>query len=185
MRWAQPRRMRRRLSALLALLLLASLVTARPASAYEPHVLRYADTLDISTLNPWIGASGNTVTLGELTAAYFTRLDVKGDPVPELITEIPTQKNGGISRDGKTITWHLRRGVKWSDGVPFDSADVTYSWSVAQDTSNNIYAPDVWRKLESVSAPDKYTVVFRRNERHDSFGSSSALSALPTTARTA
>jgi peptide/nickel transport system substrate-binding protein len=159
----------RRFAALLALVLVASFVPAKPAGAYEAHVLRFADTLDITTLNPWIGASGNTVTLAELTAAYFTRVDAKGDPVPELITAIPTRKNGGISPDGKTITWHLRRGVKWSDGAPFDSGDVTYSWSVAQDTSNNIFAPDVWRKLERVSAPDSYTVVFRLKERQASF----------------
>ncbi len=87
----------------------------------QPHVLNYADTLDINTLNPFIATSGNIITLSELTAAYFTRLDPKGNPVPELVTVIPTQQNGGISRDGKTITWHLRHGVKWSDGKPFDS----------------------------------------------------------------
>ena len=159
----------RRFAALLVLVLVASLAPAKPASAYEAHVLRYADTLDITTLNPWIGASGNIVTLSELTGAYFTRLDAKGDPFPELVTVVPTQKNGGISADGKTITWHLRRGVKWSDGVPFDSGDVTYSWSVAQDKTNNIYTPDVWRKVQSITAPDKFTVVFRLKQPQASF----------------
>lgn len=183
MRWAQRWHMIRRLVALLALLLVASLAPG-PASAYEPHVLHYADTLDINTLNPWIGASGNIQTLSELTAAYFTRLDPNGDPVPELVTEIPSRKNGGISLDGKTITWHLRKGVKWSDGVPFDSADVTYSWRVAQDMSNNIFTPDVWRKLQSISAPDAFTVVFRLKQPlatfvTDYFNSESANAILP------
>jgi peptide/nickel transport system substrate-binding protein len=154
----------RRIAALLALVLIAVLIPAKPARAYEPHVLRYADTLDINTLNPWIGTSGNINTLTELTGAFLTRLDPKGGLVPELATTIPTKADGGISADGKTITWHLRKGVKWSDGVPFDADDVTYSWAVAQDKTNNIATRDVWERVTSVTAPDKFTVVFRLKE---------------------
>jgi peptide/nickel transport system substrate-binding protein len=161
--------MKRRLAALLALLLAVALAPSQPASAYEPHVLHYADTLDINTLNAWIGTSGNIATLSELTAAYFTRIDPKGNPVPELITVVPSQKNGGISRDGKTITWHLRRGVKWSDGRPFDADDVIYSWQVAQDKTNDIAVRDVWERLSSVSEPDKFTVVLRLKEPYATF----------------
>ena len=161
--------MKRRSSALMALILLVTFSTAKPAAAYEPHVLRYADTLDINTLNCWIATSGNITTLCELTAAFFTRLDPKGNPVPELVTEIPTRANGGISSDGKTITWHLRHGVKWSDGAPFDSSDVTYTWSVAKDPTNNISVRDIWNRMSSITAPDKYTVVFRLKEPYATF----------------
>jgi peptide/nickel transport system substrate-binding protein len=153
--------MLRRTTAALALALAVSTAAMQPASAYEPHVLHYADTLDINTLNPWIGTSGNIATLSELTAAFFTRVDPKGNSVPELVTELPTKQNGGIGADGKTITWHLRRDAKWSDGQPFDSDDVVYSWHVAQDKTNNISTRDVWDRLDDVSAKDKYTVVFK------------------------
>jgi peptide/nickel transport system substrate-binding protein len=152
--------MKRRFSAVLALLALIVLAPVPPASAYEAHVLRYVDTLDINTLNMWIGTSGNITTLSELTGAYFTRVSPKGEFLPELVTEIPTKANHGISADGKTITWHLRRGVKWSDGVPFDADDVTYSWDVAKDPNNNIAVRDIWTKLNDVTATDKDTVVF-------------------------
>ena len=161
--------MKRRLTAVLALLLAVSLAPATPASAYEAHVLHYADTLDINTLNTWIATSGNIQTLTELTGAFFTRLDPKGNPTPELVTVIPTQQNGGISRDGKTITWHLRHGVKWSDGQPFDSSDVTYTWRAAQDKTNNINVRDVWDRLDGITAPDKYTVVFHLKTPYATF----------------
>jgi len=70
--------MKRCLAAFLALFLITTLAPAKPASAYEPHVLRYADTLDINTLNMWIATSGNIITLSELTNAFFTRVDPRG-----------------------------------------------------------------------------------------------------------
>jgi peptide/nickel transport system substrate-binding protein len=47
---------------------------------------------------------------------------------PGLASQIPTVSNGGISRDGLTYTFHLRPGLKWSDGQPLDARDVDYSW---------------------------------------------------------
>lgn len=161
--------MKRRLTALLALLLAASLAPTEPASAYEAHVLHYSDTLDINTLNTWIATSGNSQTLTELTGAFFTRLDANGNPTPELVTVLPTQANGGISHDGKTITWHLRHGVKWSDGQPFDSSDVTYTWNVAQDKTNDINTRDIWDRMAGITAPDKYTVVFHLKTPYATF----------------
>jgi len=144
-------------------------VPTPPAFAYEPHVLRYTDGLDVSSLNPFFASSGNAVALNELTGAEFTRIDAKGNSIPELITVIPTTANGGISADGRTITWHLRRGVKWSDGAPFDAADVTYSVSVAKNEQNNLFVHDPWERLIGADAPDKYTVRFHLKETYATF----------------
>jgi peptide/nickel transport system substrate-binding protein len=140
---------------------LAGVAFATPAGASTPHVLTWADGLDVSSLNPFIATTGNIVPLGELTMAEFVRFDAKGNPIPELATVIPTKANGGISADGKTITWHLRHGVRWSDGAPFDARDVTYTVRVASDPANNIGVRDPWTRLSAVTAPDAYTVVMR------------------------
>jgi peptide/nickel transport system substrate-binding protein len=59
---------------------------------------------------------------------------VYGDPDgmlhPGLVTELPTVANGGISSDFKTWTFHLRKGLVWSDGQPEDARDVDYSWKL-------------------------------------------------------
>jgi peptide/nickel transport system substrate-binding protein len=39
-----------------------------------------------------------------------------------------------ISSDGKTITFHLRKGVVWSDGTPFTSKDVKFTYEKFADT---------------------------------------------------
>ena len=131
------------------------------AGAYTPHQLVWADNQDVSSLNPFLATSANVVPLSELTMAEFTRYDTQGKAIPELITAIPTKANGGVSADGKTVTWHLRRGVRWSDGAPFDAADVLYTYRVAVDPANDIPVRDPWERLAAVDAPNPYTVVFR------------------------
>src|SRR5579872_3160328 len=137
--------------------------------AYQPHVLTYADGGDISSLNPFIATEGNAPLYSELTMAQFVRFDARGNPIPELITEIPTRANGGISKDGKTITYHLRHNVKWSDGQPFTADDVIFTVAVAKDDHNNLYVRDPWDRITSVAAPDKYTVLFHMKEPYATF----------------
>src|ERR1700690_1194755 len=64
----------------------------------HPHVLRIGEYQDLSGLNPHIVASTSLGNLSQLTMAYLVRYDLHNEPVPELATEVPTQKNGGISR---------------------------------------------------------------------------------------
>ena len=50
---------------------------------------------------------------------------------PDLATEVPTEGNGGVSKDGLTYTIKLRKDVKFSNGDKFTAADVLYSWNRA------------------------------------------------------
>jgi len=151
--------MTRRLAGLFAFLLVFSLGTV-PTFAYTPHELSYTEGLDISSLNTFFATSGNAAALGELTDAEFTRFGTTGEAIPELVTEIPTKENHGVSADGRTVTWHLRHNVKWSDGQPFDASDVVYTVRVAKDASNNLAVRDPWDRLLDADAPNPYTVVF-------------------------
>ncbi len=47
---------------------------------------------------------------------------------PALAKEVPTVANGDISSDFKTITIHLKSGLKWNDGQPLDARDVDFTW---------------------------------------------------------
>ena len=127
----------------------------------HPHELRFAAASDIQQLNPLIEESAYEAYLASMTMAWLIKTDVRGEPtVPELCTEIPTQKNGGISPDGKTITWHLRHGVKWSDGAPFDADDVVFSTKAVLNPSNIVVSRDGWDQITKIDEPDKYTVAY-------------------------
>ncbi|HEX3469306.1 MAG TPA: peptide ABC transporter substrate-binding protein [Candidatus Elarobacter sp.] len=99
--------------------------------------------------------------MSSLTMAWLLRFDRDDRPVPELATAVPTRANGGISRDGKTIVYHLRRDAKWSDGVPFTAADVKFSVGVVLNPKNNEGTHLGFDQIARVDTPDPYTVAFR------------------------
>ena len=123
-----------------------------------PHVLTISDAGDVNTLNPHFSQNAPVANLSEMTMAWLIRWDEHNKPYPELATEVPTQSNGGVSKDGLTITYHIRRGVKWSDGAPFDADDVVFSTAVVNNPAND--EGGRFDQIASVDEPDKYTVVY-------------------------
>src|SRR2546428_2935965 len=61
--------------------------------------------------------------------------DAQGTLHPGLATEIPTTANGGINSDLTIWKFHLRPGLKWSDGQPLDARDVDFTWKLWTNTS--------------------------------------------------
>src|SRR5437763_10065615 len=59
--------------------------------------------------------------------------DVDGALAPILAAEIPDLENGGLAKDGKSVIWKLKQGVKWHDGQPFTADDVLFNWQYASD----------------------------------------------------
>ncbi|MDQ2908596.1 MAG: peptide ABC transporter substrate-binding protein [Candidatus Eremiobacteraeota bacterium] len=135
----------------------------------QPHVLRFSYAEDLETLNPALSIQGALAPLAEMTMAYLFRYGHDNRPVPELATEVPTKANGDISADGKTIRIKLRRGVKWSDGVPFSADDVMFSTNVMNNPANNVLGRDGFDLVQKMDEPDKYTVVFHLRRPFSTF----------------
>ncbi|HTU82032.1 MAG TPA: ABC transporter substrate-binding protein, partial [Candidatus Acidoferrales bacterium] len=89
-----------------------------------PGVLRIGADEEPDSLNLMYGHTAATDSLVGLLFSFLFRYDENGNYVPDLATQIPSIANGGISRDGLTITYRLRPDVRWQDGVPFTSRDV-------------------------------------------------------------
>jgi peptide/nickel transport system substrate-binding protein len=78
-------------------------------------------------------------------------------------TEPALAKSWTISRDGKQYTLRLRRGLRFSDGQPFDADDVIFSFQVYLDEKVDSPQRDllvVGGKPISVEKVDQYTVRF-------------------------
>jgi peptide/nickel transport system substrate-binding protein len=65
----------------------------------------------------------------------LARWDAEANLVPVLAAEIPSRANGGLSADGKTVTWKLKKGVTWHDGAPFTADDVVFNYQYATDAA--------------------------------------------------
>jgi peptide/nickel transport system substrate-binding protein len=141
----------------------------RANSWTQPHVLRFADAQDVNTLNPFFGQITDVGYLSSMTMAWLIKWDEHNNPYPELATQVPTQTNGGVSKDGLTITYHIRRGVRWSDGAPFDADDVVFSTRAVLNPATNVISRQGWDQITKIDEPDKYTVVYHLKKPYSPF----------------
>ncbi len=81
----------------------------------------------------------------------------EGDLVPMLAAEIPDLENGGLASDGKSVTWKLKKNVKWHDGKPFDADDVVFNWQYVVDPATAATTVGSYKDVE-VEKVDRFTV---------------------------
>lgn len=105
----------------------------------------------------------NQSSADDVTALLFEpffRYDELGRIVPALATKFPTLENGLISRDGLRITFPLRAGMVWSDGVPVTSADVIFTWHAIMNGRNPVVATAGYDKIKTILAAGPHQVTF-------------------------
>ncbi|HEY4442366.1 MAG TPA: peptide ABC transporter substrate-binding protein [Candidatus Elarobacter sp.] len=147
-----------------------SATTTTRAQGTVPGELRVAIQRSPNTLNPLLSANTTEGFLNRLSFDTLTSVDPTGKTtVPILATEVPTEQNGGISKDGLTITYHLHDGVKWQDGVPFTSKDVKFSWQAMMNNANNVNERVGYEDVASVDTPSDTTVVFHLKHKFAPF----------------
>ena len=62
-----------------------------------------------------------------ITLEPLARNDPSGNIVPGLASSVPVVGNG-VSADLTSITWTLKKGLKWSDGSDLTTDDVEFTW---------------------------------------------------------
>jgi peptide/nickel transport system substrate-binding protein len=160
---AAAERSRNRVRLFVVLVAFAATVAAgcRVHRAQDNHereqILYTANPGDPRTFNPILITDA---TSGEMTNNLFEGL-IRVNPITTL-PEPGLAEKWDISADQKTITFHLRHGVKWWDGQPFTASDVLFTMKVIYDPNvPNSMRPGllVDGKPIKVDAPDDYTVV--------------------------
>ncbi len=80
-----------------------------------------------------------------------------------------------VAPDGKTYTFHLRRGVSFHNGDSFSASDVVATFERNADPATGHPHPEYYAHIEQIEVPDPYTVIFRMSETNAGFLSLLAL----------
>jgi peptide/nickel transport system substrate-binding protein len=125
----------------------------------QPGVIRLGEPDEPDSINPLFGHTVATDEASTMIFSYLMRYDDNGNFIPDLALQVPSYENGGISSDGKTITFHLRKNAKWADGVPLTAKDWIFTYNAVRNPANNTKSLFGWDDIASAQAPDDYTIV--------------------------
>ena len=111
-----------------------------------------------SILNPYLSGGTKDVEAASLVLEPLAGFDQDGNLFPRLVTEVPTVDNGGVSKDLTSITWHLKPGLKWSDGSDFTADDVVFSAQYCMNPDGGCAQLSKYEGVDKVEAIDPMTV---------------------------
>nr|MBA2521614.1 ABC transporter substrate-binding protein [Chloroflexia bacterium] len=119
---------------------------------------------EIASLSP--DDAGPTVHWVVVTQIHnaLIELDENFEPQPVLATAMPE-----VSEDGLTYTFTLHEGVLFHDGEEFTSEDVKYTYEWYMNPDNAAVSANNFASVESVEAPDPYTVIVNLSEPNAAF----------------
>lgn len=114
------------------------------------------------TINLGVNKLGPVSFVGSKLYEGLITLSPKLEPIPMLAESWTT------SPDGLVYTFKLRKNVKWHDGKPFTAEDVLFSFQKFLPATF-ARTRQVMEKVETITAPDSHTVVFRLKQPFPSF----------------
>ncbi|GGF62309.1 nickel ABC transporter, nickel/metallophore periplasmic binding protein [Paenibacillus albidus] len=117
--------------------------------------LIYASAKDINDMNPHL-YTGSMPAQGMV---YESLVENTVDGIKPLLAE-----SWDIAGDGKTYTFHLRKGVKFHDGEPFNAEAVVQNITAVQSNAEKHSWIKLSAKIKSVEAVDEYTVKLTLSE---------------------
>ena len=129
-----------------------------------PHVMTIARANDPSSLNPLFAFDQPDIDITQLYTEPLVGMNARNEPIALVARRVPTVENGDVARDGGTVTYHLRHGVRFADGSPLTSQDVAFTYHAILDPRNPTTEVQPYREIDRFETPDPFTVVlhFRR-----------------------
>jgi peptide/nickel transport system substrate-binding protein len=125
----------------------------QPADAQaEIEELKIGIGIDADTLNPQEQTTSLPINMCELIydPLFYQTPDAKLEP--RLATKYE------LSQDGLTYTIHLRKGVKFSDGTPFDTKVMKQTFDRVLNPKMRVPLRFLFTMIEEVTIIDEYTI---------------------------
>ena len=154
---------------LLVVLLFVPACTSQTSA--DPGAVTFAIELPPTNLDPRIGTDVSSERLDQLMFNSLVKKNEQFDVEPDLALrwEIP---------DPKTYIFHLRSDVEFHDGRPLTAKDVVFTFRSILDGSIRTAKAGTYRLIESIEAPNEYTVVFKLKEGFSPFLSNLAFGGI-------
>ncbi|MGB3492840.1 MAG: peptide ABC transporter substrate-binding protein [Elainellaceae cyanobacterium] len=128
------------------------------AAAADSGILKLLYWQAPTILNPHLSTGIKDAEASRVTLEPLASYDNEGNMVLFLAAAEPTLENGGLSDDGRTVTWTLKQDVMWSDGTPFTAADVVFTYEFLTNPEVGATSASAYEVVESVESLDDYTV---------------------------
>jgi peptide/nickel transport system substrate-binding protein len=146
------------LAAIVALAVaLASPSGAQDAKKGDDAILKIGWAQAPNTLNPFVGQDEEDYSI------WAINWDLLVNFSPKDLTPAPgIAESWDVSDDRKTVTFHLVKDAKWSDGEPITSADV--KWSLEVLGSKGALFTSYTDNITKIETPDDETVVIHTKQ---------------------
>jgi peptide/nickel transport system substrate-binding protein len=120
-------------------------------------------TVNYEQVSTWVRNFNpfSSTTLGSTATAIYEPMMIYNKSTGELVPWLATSY--AWSTDNLTLTFTIRKNVKWSDGQPFTAKDVAYTYdlltknSALTGTATNVLS----EYIDSISAPNDSTIEFK------------------------
>ncbi len=141
----------------------APTTTVPPTAEDAGGVLTIGLFQEPDNLNPYLAVQTASRIVRDLVLEGLVDADPDGNYVSDLAA-VPSVEAGTISEDGLTVTYKLVDGITWSDGDPFTSRDIQFTWESIMDDSNAVNSQTGYDKIVSIDTPDDQTAVVTFSE---------------------
>jgi peptide/nickel transport system substrate-binding protein len=114
-----------------------------------------------TTLNGLLGTQTVVSVVRAFIVEGMTQVLGDGTRVPSLAKEVPTVQNGGVSPDGKVVTYNLKEGLVWSDGKPMTCDDFVFLWQARLTPGVGVTSTVGYSEIETIECPSPTKVVVK------------------------
>ena len=153
-----------------ALLTASGIATAQAVLPYKPTQRGGGGSLRLlwwqapTQLNPHFAVGQKDLDAARIFYEPLAGYDPAGNLHLILGAEVPSLENGGVARDGRSVTWRLKRDVTWHDGKPFTADDLVFTWEFVTDPATASTSSGLYKEVKKVEKVDPHTVRVVFNE---------------------
>lgn len=151
--------------------------TSRPENSTTATQSANSDTLKLlywqapTILNPHLSTGFKDSEASRITLEPLASFNQEGQMIPFLAAEIPSPENGGVAKDGRSVTWKLKPNLKWSDGTPFTAEDVVFTYEFITNSEVGATTAGTYEAIAKVEALNPQTVKITFKEANPAWSS--------------